>query len=466
MKKWAAQIETQRRRYREHHASSGSWGPGRATARDSDGSRQGGTSATEFSFMRDHPALENPYKNAEEEDAEEEEEEEGAGEGPRASGPAAARNASNGSLRAQPPRFQPGTLASAPLTLRTQQLQGHRDGPGVAMSPASGTTPGTAGMPQDSYFSPLNESPMSGSQRTSDGSSLGMYPFPRQNTTPNGGGAPGYYNVTPEDDAGYARGQARFTAPAMAGRQREASNASSASSSAAGTPRPGPPPPPPGTRGMHSAQQLPMPPRHRSASSPDIHHQRPSPYPRGPSPAVPEVPPQYSGPLYPGLGHSAVPRSQNSSPAIGLPRMPPLQQQQQQQRSPNPTPTLATPSAYPPTATPHSPSPPEPPSQLRVRVICPSAAQTLTLVVPLTITYQSLKDRIDAKLQRSTNLTLGDKGPREAMVKLKYEDEQGDFVSITSDEDVREAFEWGWERTGAAAPGLGGMGEVELFCQR
>jgi len=102
-----------------------------------------------------------------------------------------------------------------------------------------------------------------------------------------------------------------------------------------------------------------------------------------------------------------------------------------------------------------------PPTQLKVKVHCPSASQTLTLVVPLNISCQSLKDRIDAKLQRSTNMSLSDRGPKE-QVKLKYLDEE-DYVSIQSDEDVQTAFETWREQRGE---GIGGMGEIELFCQR
>lgn len=102
------------------------------------------------------------------------------------------------------------------------------------------------------------------------------------------------------------------------------------------------------------------------------------------------------------------------------------------------------------------------PAQLKVRVICPAAGQTLTLVVSTNISYQTLKDRIDAKLQRSTNLSLGDRGPKENHVKLKYLDEE-DLVSMQSDEDVQTAFETWKEQRGE---GIGGLGEVELYCQR
>lgn len=104
--------------------------------------------------------------------------------------------------------------------------------------------------------------------------------------------------------------------------------------------------------------------------------------------------------------------------------------------------------------------PPSAPTQLKVKVNCPSVSQCLTLVVPLNISYQSLKDRIDAKLQRSTNLSLSERGLQAGgqLVKLKFLDEE-DYVSIQSDEDVQTAFET-WEAAG------GNIGEVELFCQR
>lgn len=103
------------------------------------------------------------------------------------------------------------------------------------------------------------------------------------------------------------------------------------------------------------------------------------------------------------------------------------------------------------------------PTQFKIRVNCPSASQTLTLVVAPNISYQSLKDRIDAKLQRSTNLSLSDRGPKENQVKLKFLDEE-DYVSIQSDEDVQMAFET-W-REQSQQRGLGEMAEIELFCQR
>lgn len=106
-------------------------------------------------------------------------------------------------------------------------------------------------------------------------------------------------------------------------------------------------------------------------------------------------------------------------------------------------------------------SPPSPdmatPTQLKVKVHVPIAQTMMTLVVPTNITYQSLKDRIDAKLQRSTNLTLSS-----GQAKLKYMDE-GDYISIQSDEDVQMALET-WRDQQQSAP-MGAMGEVDLYVQ-
>lgn len=478
MKKWAQQIEAQRRRYREK-------------SRSSDGSRSGGTSVTEFSYMRNQPAMENPYAQSVDEDEEDDSETLVASGGSSwQSYPngliSQSRNGSNGSLRsrsttgdssistlsassrAAPPRFPPGSIQGAALSLRTRELQeGARSS--VERNP-------------DSYFSPLNESPLS--SRTSSSSS--MYPFPRQTVPQNG-----YY----ED----GHGATRFTAPAM---PRTVANHTQPGGPSNGYAPPGramlPRPSFPNGSGMHSAQQLPAGPRSRSASSPDIHNgQRVQVRNTTGQPPVPDMPAPYQ------QNPHMIPRSQSNSPNLpnGLPtrssNQPAYSQREsqksyQQPRPPmDPSPTSYSYDARPdlraahftssrsitPASIPESPAPLSPPpalipelttpTQLKVKVHCPSASQVLTLVVPLNISYQSLIDRIDAKLQRSTNLRLGDGGPKEGQVKLKYLDED-DFVSIQSDEDVQTAFEtWREQRGGEGdGVGLGTMGEIELFCQR
>jgi len=99
------------------------------------------------------------------------------------------------------------------------------------------------------------------------------------------------------------------------------------------------------------------------------------------------------------------------------------------------------------------------PSSLRVKVRVPSEGSAMTLVVGLDVTFQALQSKIDAKLQRHTNLSLAD-----GSVKLKYiyDDE---FVTIQTDEDVQTAFEtWRDQLQGPILPGQ--ANEVELFCHR
>ena len=96
------------------------------------------------------------------------------------------------------------------------------------------------------------------------------------------------------------------------------------------------------------------------------------------------------------------------------------------------------------------------PTQLKVKVQCNNGTY-VTLVVGFNITYQSLIDRIDAKLARFTNSSIG-----KGMLRLRYRDEDGDFVSIESDDDIQIAFqEW---REGVRNMYAGGVGEIELFC--
>jgi cell division control protein 24 len=96
------------------------------------------------------------------------------------------------------------------------------------------------------------------------------------------------------------------------------------------------------------------------------------------------------------------------------------------------------------------------PTQLKVKVNCDSG-NYVTLVVAFNITYQSLIDRIDAKLNRFTSASIG-----RGNLRLRYQDEDGDFVNIESDDDIQIAIsEW---REGMRSMYAGGVGEIELFC--
>ncbi|KAK4968149.1 Guanine nucleotide exchange factor for Cdc42p [Elasticomyces elasticus] len=439
MRKWAIQVQAQRKQWK-------------ARERLSAGLKPSGTSATEFTYMQNQGVLENPYQQEEDDDDDVETVAAVTPMVPMYSEFAASRNGSSTSLRSRsttgdsgppfpvagrqlPPRFPTGSMGQPGLTLRTQQLQN-----AVASPNERGA---------DSYFSPTVDSPMS-SRTNSSGS---MYPFPRQTVITNG-----YHE----------EGHTRFTAPVMSrtvSREAPLSN-------------PGPPnqrsitsrPSFPTGSSMHSAQGVGVAHRNRSASSPDVHNvQRRQ--ANGTQPPIPEVPPfpthyvhmpniNRSQTNSPNMPNGMPPRSVTQSPQLSRDRAQAryaTDPQQYASTSRSVTPSLAHARTMSPPLPPSTPVP-DPPSQLKVKVHAPSANQILTLVVPQNISYQSLKDRIDAKLQRSTNLSLS-----AGNVKLKYMDDE-DFVSIQNDDDVLSAFDTWSAQTGTSVQG--GLGEVELFCQK
>ena len=165
MKKWANQVDTQRRIWKDH-------------ARSSSSTKQSSASATEFTYMRDQVQLENPYREDDDDGDENDDldtvvpgylglqDNYTVGQRSRSATGESGPPMSDLDSRVPPPRFPMGYTSQPSLTLRTQQLQG------------------AAGTPQaDSYFSPAAESPIS--SRTSS-SSAGMFPFPRQQPPLNG----------------------------------------------------------------------------------------------------------------------------------------------------------------------------------------------------------------------------------------------------------------------------------------
>ncbi|KAI1357965.1 Rho guanyl nucleotide exchange factor [Xylaria arbuscula] len=320
----------------------------------------------------------------------------------------------------------------------------------------------------ESYFSPTVDSPAS--SRTSTASTLlsqnGQYPFPRT-STPQGGW---------ED-----RDTNRYTAPAMP----------RAPSRDGSTPINGRNPRGPSLPVMASQQTLAQQQRSRSYSTPDINGQNAR---RAntttPVPAVPGIPPH----LHP--AHDAtIPRSQTGSPRQDPPvrantQSPGVQRERLNQQNGQYGGTMAqfpTQPIYPRQGTPSTGQAATPqtlsldgrqvvssalgnsvagnsssnqdlpiPTQLRVRVNCDTGTY-VTLVVPFSITYQSLSDRIDGKLARFTTSSIS-----KGNLRLKYRDEDGDLVTIESDDDIQIAFlEW---REGASNMYTNGVGEIELFC--
>ncbi|KXH48430.1 CDC24 Calponin [Colletotrichum simmondsii] len=464
MKKWAVALEAQRKENTPNKS---------ATSPDS--------AAPDFAWTRENAGkLENPYLNQQDDDDDEE-------LWPPASAPAQfpmptqstggsmlPRNASSTSLRqraatneslagmvrAPPPRF-PLPQPPAPLSLSTQV-------------PAPGaSSPGARG--GDSYFSPVADSPVS--SRTSTASNMfpnPAYQFPK--------------SLTPQP--GWEDPNQRYTAPAM---PRAPSRDGSSQHR---NPR-GPSLPAMASNSQTAAQQQ----RSRSYSTPDINAPGNIRRTQGgtPVPAVPGIPAH----LHPAHDQN-IPRSQTGSPRVNdVPirsntQSPGAQRERQygHQQSGSYGGTMSQFPAqpiYPRQGTPNSvhdrqlsidaaasmnamlspplgtggiigsqsnplASPDLPiPTQLKVKVNFVDSGNYVTLVVAFNITYQSLIDRIDAKLARFTNSSIS-----KGMLKLRYQDEDGDFVTIASDDDIQIAFiEW---REGARATAPGGVGEIELFC--
>lgn len=98
------------------------------------------------------------------------------------------------------------------------------------------------------------------------------------------------------------------------------------------------------------------------------------------------------------------------------------------------------------------------PTQLKAKVNFDE--NYVTLVISSNIMFRTLTDRVDAKLARFTDRSIGNK-----TVRLRYRDEDGDYVSIDSDEDVQEAFvTWREQHREMLSRGQV-VGEIQLYCQ-
>ncbi|KAI0809567.1 Rho guanyl nucleotide exchange factor [Xylaria sp. FL0064] len=427
-----------------------------------------------FTWMRNVDNIENPYAQQEDDDDDDDDDQPGLSQmsSPNPGYSSNMRgvmthNTSSNSLRAR--SVTTDSTQSLASLARAPPPQFPLPPPPRQLSVQTGTaqSPGPRG--GESYFSPTIDSPAS--SRTSTASTLlnqnGQYPFPRT-STPQGGW---------ED-----REPNRYTAPAMP----------RAPSRDGPTPINGRNPRGPSMPVMASQQTLAQQQRSRSYSTPDINGQNAR---RAntttPVPAVPGIPPH----LHP--AHDAsIPRSQTGSPRQDPPvrantQSPGVQRERMNQQNGQyggtmaQFPTQPIRQATPSTGQAPGSVPPQPPSldgrqvvsstlgstaagnssydqdlpiptQLRVKVNCDTGTY-VTLVVPFSITYQSLSDRIDSKLARFTNSSIS-----KGNLRLKYRDEDGDLVTIESDDDIQIAFlEW---REGASNMYTNGVGEIELFC--
>ncbi|KAI1121340.1 Rho guanyl nucleotide exchange factor [Nemania abortiva] len=455
MKKWAAGLDAQRK----DNVTASTTSPEQPTP--------------DFTWMRNVNNIENPYVQQDDDDDDDDEQPSlnqvsspNIGRSSNSGGGVMARNTSSNSLRAR--SVTTDSTQSLASLARAPPPQFPLPAPPRQLSVQTGSAQSPVPRGGESYFSPTADSPAS--SRTSTASTMltqnGQYPFPRT-STPQGGW---------ED-----RDTNRYTAPAMP----------RAPSRDGPTPINGRNPRGPSMPVMASQQTLAQQQRSRSYSTPDINGQNAR---RAntttPVPAVPGIPPH----LHP-AHDSSIPRSQTGSPRQDLPirantQSPGVQRERLTQQigqyggtmAQFPTqpiyPRQATPSASNPTvpqplsldgrqivpsalgsATPGNPLASDDlpiPTQLRVKVNCDTGTY-VTLVVPFHITYQSLSDRIDSKLARFTNSSIS-----KGNLRLKYRDEDGDLVTIESDDDIQIAFlEW---REGASNMYTNGVGEIELFC--
>ncbi|KAI9875840.1 MAG: hypothetical protein M1830_007911 [Pleopsidium flavum] len=490
MRKWSKQVDVQRKLLSD----------------GSKGSKQTGTSETEFTYLKNQGALmENPYReeDTEEDDVEQAEQQQSAGYGEQSEF-TMSRNASSTSLRARSatggsgPSLSQGSHRAAPQRFGLPE----NHGPSLTLHTQfsdNGASP--AERIGNSYFSPTVESPVS--FRSSAQSNT--YPFPRQATPSNG---------WPGDDN-------RFTAPAMGG-QPSRDGPTPTNGYYVGM-RTNQRPSLPAMTASQSAQQLAMTQsRMRSASSPDIHNnpnlsgaRR---YPNGqlqpPIDNIP-VPPI---PAHMTQMRTPVNRSQNSSPSNGPNSIPTraatqspgsqrerlvqhnyvshhgqqnyedelqqhtmhpdqytqFQQQQAMRHNPrqylqsaNTTPAPCSTMDYNPLSAPLSATSSNElptPNQLKVKLtLVEFDAKHVTLVVPSTITYRTLIDRIDAKLKRTSDVSIAG-----GTARLRYQDVDKDYLRLDCDEDV-QGWIIDWKEKLVKRMLAGGddaAREIELFCSR
>lgn len=101
------------------------------------------------------------------------------------------------------------------------------------------------------------------------------------------------------------------------------------------------------------------------------------------------------------------------------------------------------------------------PISFRVKVYVPSEGTSFTLVVSSVVTFETMRDRIDAKLSRTTNLTF-----LTGNLRLQFEDEDGEMITMQNDDDVQTVFDQ-WRDIHVRDSAVSGqLGEIVLYCSR
>ncbi|KAL7266463.1 Guanine nucleotide exchange factor for Cdc42p [Rhizina undulata] len=302
-----------------------------------------------------------------------------------------------GTYARQPPRYPPptGNSHQPPLTLITT----------TGISPISQSPDRNAA----SYFSPVTETPMN--SRVSTASSQSQFPFPRQ-PTPNYYEETGHRYTPTSMSRSTSREGAAITAPS------QGQNAAVAHYQGQRLQRPSLP-------GMHPPNTALAQNRMRSASSPNIHHvpsqAQLARSPGGVIPPMPTVPQTYVA--YNG-GPAKINRSQNSSPTS--PNMP-------IQGGPTRNGSVATHSDK---SSGNTNGGYAAQSQVKVQVYYGSSDK-FAIVVPYGIAYAQLMDRIERKIK----VVGADNNTPTAPIRIRYQDEDGDYISMSSDDDVQMAFD-------------------------
>ncbi|PWY87592.1 Rho guanyl nucleotide exchange factor [Aspergillus heteromorphus CBS 117.55] len=409
--------------------------------------RNTGTSETEFTYMKSVTNMPNPYLENDEEQA-------ATKEAAFFSEFPMSRNASSTSLRTRSATGGSGGSGPPPplsvgrpprFAVPDPSLSVHTHFSGGSMSPAERNAP--------SYFSPVADT---ASTRSSSQSTGFSYTSSSRQTTPT--------NTWNEENA-------RYTAPALSrATSRDGPNSNTFFSGAPGRAAQRPSLPP--MSGPQAANGIA---RMRSASSPDIHAHNPEMrrYMGAHTMQTVDNVPVPPIPAHMASMKAPVNRSQTNSPTNGnlpIPSANHLSNSQQHPDQRHMTPTHFHEPQYsdhrPGTSAGDQPTSPlsyepdeEPlmPTQLKVKVNFDD--NYVTLVIASNIMFRSLIDRVDAKLARFTHRSIGSKS-----VRLRYRDEDGDFVTIDSDEAVQLAFmEWREQQRDMLARGQ--VGEIQLYCQ-
>jgi cell division control protein 24 len=393
---------------------------------DTPGRGRSGTASTQFAWMAAAGPEDPSHGQSNAEISDEDDDATLAEENGRYSGItlASSRNGSSTSLRSRPntnesmPQSQPNgylprqasgarfpIMHMPPLTLNT--------------NPAIQNLGNSPDRNNSSYFSPVETPKLNG--RTSATPGQG-YPFPRHAST-------NYYeepsHFTPPS---MSRTSSREGVPAPT--SYAAYQGSSAYQNGQRLQRPSLP-------GMASTiQQAPATTQNRlrSASSPNIHH-------------IPKISIGGTIPPVPTLPGSYVPSSYSSGPLsrspTGSPTSPSMAGYGQRQGSEDQLPGVDVP----------------PGSKSQVKVKIHYNNDKLAIIVPYNIAYSQLIDRIERKVRICGN------GPEISLtspIRIRYQDEDGDLISMNSDDDVQMAFDVGSESN---CNDSGGTTSVTLYVQ-